>query len=148
MFNTTVTVFNLYKSEQMGTATWYPHVVSNCYFNADKSANIAKTGLENADSAKLHIPYKMDNGNVMIGELQYLPPKEWDAQTNDKYEATITFADGEDFFIVGEFTEKPIDDSLYRGGLFGYLNRIQDHVYRITNVGKYDVIPHFEIGGA
>lgn len=148
MFNTTVTVFNLYKSEQMGTATWYPHVVKNCYFIADKSANIEKTGLENADSAKLHIPYKKDGLNVMIGELQYIPPKGWNNQTNDKYDTTITFTDGEDFFVVGEYPEKPVNDSDYRGGLFGYLNRTMDHVYRITSVGKYNLIPHFEIGGA
>lgn len=148
MFNTTVTVFNLYKSEQLGTATWYPHVVKNCYFNADKSANIEKTGLENADTAKLHIRYKKENEKVMIGELQYLPPKEWDKQTNDMYENTITFTDGEDFFVVGEYAEKPIDDEKYRGGLFNYLNRSRDDVYRITNVGMYKLIPHFEIGGA
>lgn len=153
MYNDTVTVFNLYRSQQLGIATWYPHVLTGCYFNADKAANIAKTGLENADSAQLHIPYNVQNGKIIIcgkdsKELQYLLPKEWDTQTNDMYENTVTFTEGEDFFMIGEYLETPVDDSAYRGGLFSYLNSNFDQVYKISSVGKYDVIPHFEIGGA
>ena len=153
MYNTTVTVFNLYRSKQLGTATWYPHVLSGCYFNADKAANVEKTGLENADSARLHIPYRVENRKVLLKGLEskdfkYLMPKEWDDQTNDMYENTVTFTEGEDFFLVGEFPEIPIDDSVYRGGVFSYLNSTRDQVYRINTVGKYELIPHFEIGGA
>lgn len=154
MYDTTVTVFNLYRSRQLGTATWYPHVLSGCYFNADKAANIEKTGLENADSAKLHIRYRKENGKILINGkdsdtiLEYLDPKSWDAQTNDMYENTVTFTDGEDFFIVGEYPEDPIEDSEHRKGLYSYLNSIRDQVYKITSAGKYTVIPHFEIGGA
>lgn len=153
MYNTTVTVFNLYRSKQLGTATWYPHVLSGCYFNADKAANVEKTGLENADSARLHIPYKVKNEKILLKGLEnkdfkYLMPKEWDDQTNDMYENTVTFTEGEDFFLVGEFPEIPIDDSVYRGGVFSYLNSTRDQVYRINTVGKYELIPHFEIGGA
>lgn len=148
MYNDTVTVFNLYRSKQLGTATWYPHVVENCYFNADKGANIQKTGLENADIAKLHIKYRVVDGKKMIGELEYKEPKEWDAQTNDKYDETITFKDGEDFFVKGDLSGDPIDDNSFRGGFFQYMNSIHDNVYRITTVGLYKTIPHFEIGGA
>ena len=148
MYDTTVTVFNLYRSKQLGTSTWYPHVISGCYFLADKAANIAKTGLENADSARLHIPYIMTDGETMIGDLEYKDPKEWDAQTNDMYAKTITFTEGEDFFLVGEYPEKPVLDSDYRNGFQSYLNTLYDHVYQINTAGKYSVIPHFEIGGA
>ena len=155
MYNTTVTVtvFNLYRSKQLGTATWYPHVLSGCYFNADKAANVEKTGLENADSARLHVPYRIKDGKIFLKsinnkEIEYLLPKEWDSQTNDKYENTITFSEGEDFFIVGIFPEEPIEDSSYRGGVFSYLNSTHDQVYRINTAGKYELIPHFEIGGA
>ena len=146
MYNETVTVFNKYKSKQLGT-TWYPHVLKGCYFLADKSANIEKTGIENADSAKLHVKYK-DNDGIKIGDLQYITPKEWDKQTNDKYENSITFSEGEDFFALGEFEEIIIKESDYPEGFFQHMNDTYDDVYRITTVGKYTVIPHFEIGGA
>ena len=143
MYNKTVTVFNRYKSKQLGI-TWYPHVLHGCYFNADKGANVEKTGLENADSAKLHVPYLGD----MIGELKYLTPKEWDKQPNDEYMHTITFSEGEDFFALGEFPETAVNESDYPEGFFQYMNQNYDDVYKITTVGKYTVIPHFEIGGA
>ena len=142
MYNKTVTVFNRYKSKQLGI-TWYPHVIHECYFNADKGANISKTGLENADTAKLHVPYVGD----YIGDLKYLTPKEWDRQTNDKYKTTITFSEGEDFFVLGEFPEITVNESDYPEGFFQYMNNLYDDVYRITTVGKYTLIPHFEIGG-
>lgn len=152
MCEITVTVFNLYRSKQLGVSTWYPHVIKANYFNADRAANIAKTGLENADSAKLHIPYKNTEGKVMIGELQYLDPKAWDNQTNDMYGKTITFTEGEDFFYIGEFSETPVNDSNYAQGTVSgfkdYMNRNHDRVYTIKTAGMYHLIPHFEIGGA
>ena len=66
MFNATVTVFNRYYSKQLDKYTWYPHVIHNCYFNADKAANIEKTGLVDADSATLHIPFSFEDGKTMI----------------------------------------------------------------------------------
>lgn len=148
MYNKTVTVFNLYRSKQLGTATWYPHVIKNCYFNADKGANIQKTGLENADTAKLHIKYRFKNGKKMIGDLEYLDPKEWEKQTNDTYLNAITFKSGDDFFVIGDYADGPVDGNSFPEGFFQYMNARYDNVYRITTVGKYDIIPHFEIGGA
>ncbi len=145
---TTITVFNRYENRQIGTYTWYPHVITGCNLIVDKAANIAKTGLENSDVAKLHIPYSNINGIFTIDGLIYLPPKEWDAQTNDAYSSTITFTDGEDFFMRGEYPEDPQDDDAHVGGLYAYLNKRYDDVYKITTVGMYRLIPHFEIGGA
>lgn len=154
MHNATVTVFNRYYSKQLKAYTWYPHVLSGVYFNADKSANVEKTGLENADTAKLHIPYKLDGERVLIGDLEYMTPKAWEQQPNDSYDNIITFKTGEDFFILGDFASEPIndDDEVFNQGTYtgfeDYMNRYFDDVYSITTVGKYDLIPHFEIGGA
>ena len=143
MYNETVTIFNRYKSKQIGI-TWYPHVLHGCDFHSDKGANIEKTGLENADSAKLHVKYSGD----MIGNLRYFTPKEWDKQPNDMYREIITFSEGEDFFMLGEYDETPVNDGDYNEGFFQYMNDTYDDVYKITTVGKYQLIPHFEIGGA
>lgn len=157
MYDTTVTVFNLYRSKQLGVSTWYPHVISGCYFNADKAANIEKTGLKNADTARLHIPYKEKEGKIFLkgsegAEVQYLLPKEWDNQTNDMYEKTVTFTEGEDFFFIGEYPEKPINDDVFASGTTtgfkDYMNKNFDNVFSVTSVGKYQLIPHFELGGA
>ena len=53
MFDKTVTVFNKYVN-QKDEIYWYPTVISGCQFVDDKAANVAKTGLENADEANLH----------------------------------------------------------------------------------------------
>lgn len=144
MYDKTVTVFNMYENATLGVSTWYPHVIRNVDLIVDRAANQEKTGLENADKAKLHI--KHISGK--IDKLRYLPPKEWARQVAEDFEKTITFTEGVDFFIEGEFEAEPIDDDAYRGGLFNYLNRTRDNVFRITSCGKYDLIPHFEIGGA
>ena len=143
-----ITVFNRYHSKQLGTYTWYPHLVRNCYFKADKGANIVKTGLENADSAKLHIPYELTDNRVIIQGMTYYKPLEWEKQPNDSYVENITFTEGQDFFVVGDFSGDPINDKDYREGFYQYMNKHFDDVYKITTVGRYELIPHFEIGGA
>ena len=111
----------------------------------DKAANVAKTGLDSADTANTV------DGTVMVGDKPYLPPKEWGKQPNDELEESITFASG-DFFMQGEYAEAPILDSDYAnrvdGGFYDYLNKRHDYVFLITTVGgPYTLIPHFEIGG-
>lgn len=151
MYSKTVTVFNKY-TDQTGEIYWYPHVLSDVDLIADKAANIAKTGLDSADTAKLHIRYHIASGRKMVGNLPWLPPKEWERQPNDELSESITFDSG-DFFMEGECSTDPIKDSDYtdrlNGGFYDYINKRHDYVFLITNVGgPYTLIPHFEIGGA
>ena len=118
----------------------------------DKAANIAKTGLDSADTAKLHVKYHSGDSAVMVGNLPWMPPKEWEQQPNDELSESITFDSG-DFFMEGEYSTEPIKDSDYtdrvNGGFYDYINKRHDYVFLITNVGgPYTLIPHFEIGGA
>ena len=141
MYNDTVTVFNLYRSKQLGTATWYPHVVENCYFNTDKGANIQKTGLENADIAKLHIKYRVVDDKKMIGELEYKEPKEWDAQTNDKYDETINFATGNNVAMTlmdNLVLDKSAQERLFEFTINEYLSGVMDaNGVNLLDMGKY-----------
>ena len=151
MYDKTVTVFNKYE-DQTGEIYWYPHVLSGVDLIVDKAANIAKTGLDSADTAKLHIKYHIADGKKMVGNLPWLPPKEWEQQPNDELPKSITFDSG-DFFLEGEYDESPVLDSDYAnrvdGGFYDYINKRRDNVFLITNVGgPYTLIPHFEIGGA
>lgn len=150
MYTDTVTVFNKYE-EQTGIS-WYPRVISGCDLVTDRAANVAKTGLDTADTAKLHILYRTENSEKVINNhgatFKWLPPKKWKAM-EDKSEY-ITFQPG-DLILRGEYQEEVIQDSAYTSrvsnGFYEHLNKTEDDVYLITSVGgPYTLIKHFEIG--
>lgn len=147
MYSETVTVFN--KLQQGQVITWYPTVLRNVDLNVDKGANVTKTGLESADTAKLHIKYTMVDGDITIRGKTYKRPKEWTAQGTGVHTNTITFASG-DLFMRGEYPETPVNDvdPMFKPTFESYINKTRDDVYKISNVGgPYKLIPHFEIGG-
>lgn len=149
MFTDKITVFNSYV-DSMKNLTWYPTVIHGVNLLIDKAAIVAKYGAESKDNTLLNIHYQTVDGQIMIDGKPYLPPKEWERQTNDKLPETITFASGTgfDFFMLGEYPEiKPILDEEYRNGFFEEAKKEYDFVFAITSVGMYSVIPHFEITG-
>lgn len=148
MFSDVVTVFNHYKS-RLGDM-WYPTVIDGVNLLIDKAAIMAKYGAESKDNAILNIHYKTINGQILIDGKPYLPPKEWERQTNDKLAESITFASGTDFdfFMLGEYpTTEPILDDDYIDGFYNFINDRYDFVFSITSVAVYKAIPHFEIMG-
>lgn len=149
MFSDTVTVFNRYKS-RLGDM-WYPTVIRGANLLIDKAAIVAKYGAESKDNAILNIHYQIVDGQITVDGKHYLPPKEWDRQTNDMLSETITFTGGLDFdfFMLGEYPiTDPIADDDYLDGFYNQINSEYDYVFAITSVAKYSVIPHFEIMGA
>ena len=150
MYSDTVTVFNRYVDSFKNT-TWYPSVIKGVNLNIDKAAIVAKYGAESKDNAVLNIHYQEVDGHIFLDGKPYLPPKEWDRQTNDKLAESITFTSGKDFdfFMLGEYpTKEPIADDDYVDGFYNYVNDEYDYVFAITSVAKYTEIPHFEIMGA
>ena len=154
MYSDTVTVFNRYVDSFKNTV-WYPSVIKGVNLNIDKAAIVAKYGAESKDNAVLNIHYQAVDRQIFIDGKPYLPPKEWDRQTNDKLTETITFASGSsdefDFFMLGEYpTVEPIQDSDFdiNNGFYNYVNDEYDFVFAITSVAQYSAIPHFEIMGA
>lgn len=140
MYTDTITLFNL-KDD-----TWYPSVLSNVDLIVDKAASLVKTGLNDADTANLHVKYTVSGSNTLVGSKPYLPPKEWVAQDETD---TLTFTEGVDFFILGDWgSEDAVNDDKYGvNGFYYYCNKKYDHCYLINSAAKYNVIPHFEIGG-
>lgn len=151
MYDATVTLFCQYK-DQRKNVTWYPSVLRNVNLNMDKAAIVAKYGAESKDNAVLNVRYRIADKKIMVGNKTWLPPKEWDRQTNDLLTTSLTFADGQDFdfFYAGEWPdESPIGDEDYGiDGFYNYMNRYYDYVFAITSVAQYSAIPHFEIMGA
>ena len=151
MYQETITLFNHYKS-RLGDM-WYPTVLHGVNLNVDKAAIVAKYGAESKDNAVLNVRSYTVRGQVFVDGKPYLPPKEWERQTNDKLSETLTFSSGKDFdfFMVGEYNgTEPIadDDYSYADGFYNYINENYDYVFSITSVAQYTVIPHFEIMGA
>lgn len=149
MYTDTITLFNLYQSS-LGDM-WYPTILHNVYLSIDRAAIIAKYGAESKDNAILHVQYEKRDDGIYIANKKYLPPKEWDRQTNDTLSDTVTFSSGTDFdfFIEGEWKDNmPISDNDYPSNFYNYMNSYHDNCFRITSAAKYTVIPHFEIMGA
>lgn len=129
---------------------WYPTVIDGANLLIDKAAIVAKYGTESKDNALLNIHYQTVEGKIFVDGKPYLPPKEWERQTNDKLADSITFASGNDFdfFMLGEYpTVEPIADDDYIDGFYNYVNSEYDFVFAITSAAKYSAIPHFEITG-
>lgn len=150
MHDKTITLFNHYKS-RLGDM-WYPTVINGVNLLIDKAAIMAKYGAESKDNAILNIHYQIVDGQIMVDGKLYLPPKEWERQTNDLLSESITFASGTDFdfFMLGEYENiSPIADDDYVDGFYNYINDNYDYVFAITSVGgPYTTIPTFQIMGA
>ena len=147
MYKDTVTIFNRYV-DSMGNTMWFPHILTNVNFNADRSVIVSKYGEESKDNAVLNVKYQINNYAKMIGNKPYLSPREWEKQVNDELPNSITFAQGNDFdfFMLGDYgSEKVIED--VKGTFFRDIQQEYDNVYAITSVAEYTVIPHFEIVG-
>ena len=149
MYSDKITLFNRYES-RLGDM-WYPTVIDGANLLIDKAAIMAKYGAESKDNAVLNIYYQTVGGQIMVDGKPYLPPKEWERQTNDLLPKSITFTSGAnfDFFMLGEYpTTKPIADDDYLDGFYNYVNDEYDFVFAITSVAQYSAIPHFELLGA
>lgn len=148
MYNDTITLFNRYSNRDGDT--WYPTIIHGVNLNIDRAAIIAKYGAQAADSAVLNIRYSFKDGNKIVADKLWLPPKEWSELPNDELGSCLTFAAGTvfDFFYLGEWKgSAPIIDLDYTKGFYTYMNEEYDNVFAITSVGLYSVIPHFEILG-
>lgn len=140
MYKDSVTVFNRVKTRNGDM--WYPRHLDGVNLNKDRGAIVAQYGETSQDNAVLNV--RLDGDKV--GEYSYLPPKEW--QRLEDKAGFITFAP-EDFFFEGEWDgDTPVSDDGYGDlSFFQYMTQNYDFVYKVTSVGYFSVIPHFEIAG-
>lgn len=148
MYQDTITIFNRKHGNELTGDTWYPTVIKGVNLNIDRAAILAKYGPETNDTAMLSVRFKPDGGEALIdcgdgSQKPWMPPKRWDGTVD-----SLTFDPAGDFFWKGEWTGGIVSDSQYKAdGFFGYMNRTQDYVYKVSGVAMYSVIPHFEIMG-
>lgn len=138
-YNKTVTVYNKTTDCLMGTETWYPTVLENVRLLVTKGANVSRSGMGSADAASLYIKHEL----LHDGCKGYLPAKEWQRMPDKCKEFFFTFTGGEDFFVEGNTSlEEPTE------GFFEYMKDKYDNCFKVTNVDRYELIPHLEVGGA
>lgn len=137
-YNKTVTVYNKTTGDLMGNETWYATVLKNVRLLVTKGANVSKSGMDSADAASLYVKPEL----LPEDSKSYLSPKEW--QNSEEKEKYFTFTGGEDFFVEGDASAEEILED----GFFSYMKERYDNCFKVTNVDKYDLIPHLEVGGA
>lgn len=150
MYRDTVTIFNRIKTAQGDT--WKPTVLHDVNLNLDKGAVIKVYGDTAQDVVLLNVKLHLNGGTWIVSDgvsYEYMPPKEYQRRA-DK-DGTITFTPGSafDFFWCGEWESDNIisDDNYGDMSFYDWMNYHYDHVYAVSSVGEYSVIPHLEIAG-
>lgn len=141
LYKQTVTLFNrVYEGDNL---VWYPTVLHDVHLIVDRSIIISTYGEQSADNAKLHVRY---TGDAVIEGKTWMPPKQFRREGSPDANITFAFGDDFDFFVAGEYGNlSPVNDDNYRNGFFNYMNKTYDEVFAISNVSKFNLLPHFEI---
>lgn len=140
MFPHTVTVYNT--SENPVTLGKEKHVtvLRGVFYDARKAANVLESGLANADSVNLIIPYSAKATDGVTGEEQtYLPPKQYETAMDKHW----TIQPGDNCFFVKDEVVRP--DLTFQA-----INAAFDNVHKVTSVDEKDFgnLRHLEVGGA
>lgn len=135
-YNKTVTVYNRYEDDNENEC-WIPTVLKNVRLLATKGANVSKSGMDSADAAKLHVKFEL----LPEGTKEYIGPKAW--KNSSEKEKYFTFSGGEDFFVEGDTSSEPVQSTNF----LSYMQQKYDNCFSVTNVDRYELIPHLEVGG-
>lgn len=146
MFPHAVTVYNTYVETDPSTfeETSVNHitVLRGVFLDASKASNVAKSGLEGADSVNLYIPVGVEAVDGVTGEpKQYTGPIEfWRA---DDKSGLWTLSVGRNcFFVKGE--------AVHPDWTVQTIEAAYDDVYDVTKVDFKDFggeMSHFQVGG-
>lgn len=141
MFPHVVTLYYMTQNPVTFQTTNHITILKGVLFDASKGSNIQKTGLENADSVNLYIPFTVEavDGESLM-EKTYVGPIEYE-KAEDKSQIWTLDEGNKCFFVKGSVV---LPD---RG--FDYLKLNYDDVYRVTKVDVKDfgTLKHFEVGG-
>ncbi len=141
MFPHTVTVYNT--SEDPVTFETVNHItiLRGVFYDSSKAVNVRESGLANADSVNLIVPFNVEAVDGVTGKPQaYLSPKKYETAMDKSGHWTIRANDC--FFVKGE---------VVRPGLsFREINASFDYVHNVTTVDEKDFggLKHWEVGGA
>lgn len=142
-----VTIYNASENAATLMNEYNITILRGVFLDISKGANVIKSGLENADSATLFIPFGIDAVNGVTGQIQtYLNPKEY-TQAEDKslYWTVRPGGSGTSddcFFVKGEVVDQ---------AEFQSINARYNDVFRVSSVDPRDFgspdMQHWEVGG-
>ena len=146
MYEDVVTVFN--RRVENGGIRWYPTVIEGVQLSEQFAAGKAGYGRGRDSRAAVLIPYiRLDGAPTVAGKI-VLPPKLW--QRTDEPGLYVTFAAGEDFdlFLAGDWqSTEPVEDGAFPEGFYAHMANRRDDVYAVTEVCRYNALPHYEVTG-
>lgn len=136
-YDKTVTLFHRFYDAEKEMENWFPTVLDNANLIITKGANVAKSGVSDADTAKLSI----DLNNL---PKPYVKPKEWERLPVEEKGKCFTISEPEDFFVKGALSgEIVLEENFFEWMKAGF-----DDVFKVVCVDCYeDIMPHLEVGG-
>ena len=136
-----ITLVNCIEGEDYAMQ-YLPTVLHGVMLQASKRSNVNKSGLIDADSVTLFIPFSVDSG----GKTFY-KPKEY-AALDDKSEAWTLKSGGDSSAVECYFIK---GDVLAAGVSYAQALEMFDDVYRVTSVDVRDfgsaTMQHWQVGG-
>lgn len=137
-YNKTVTVWNKCVDGIWERETWIPTVIENARLLVSQGNNIQNSGNSAADSARLHI-----SDEISAPGKPYLPPSEWNKLEQDKKVSFFTLDDKNDsFFVEGDVSAVDVKENF-----FSFMKENYPNCFKISNVDRFEIIPHFEVWG-
>jgi hypothetical protein len=137
-YNRTVTIWNKYVDGLLETEIWLPTLIKNVRILVSRGNNIVTSGLESADSARLHI-------SDSVSELgkPYKSASEWNKLVQTEKPNFFTLdSENDTFFVEGDTVALEPKDNF-----FDYMKRNYTNCFKVTSVDRFDIIPHWEVWG-
>lgn len=143
MFPHTVTVYKTGENPVTFETENHITVLRGVLYDAEKAVNVRESGLTNADSVNLIIPFSAEAVDGLTGEKQtYLPPKKYETAMDKEKHWTIVPKTDNCFFVKDEIVRPDLN--------FQQINAAFDYVHKVTSVDEKDFggLPHWEVGGS
>ena len=142
-YDRVVTVWNkkVIANARLGSPEeWFPTVLNNVRLLVSRGNNVMKSGLETADSVRLHI---LDGVSIADGLKTYVSRIEFDALDDSGRQNHWTLdSDNNTFFVEGDVSSEVVYDNF-----FELMKKKYNNCYRVSNVDRFELIPHWEVWG-
>lgn len=136
----TATIWNKYSDDLWEKEVWMPTVIKNVRLLVSRGNNVQNSGNAAADSARLHISDEFSEP-----EKPYIPPAEWFAlPTDEKINYFTLESENNSFFVEGDTSG---EDASLQENFFEYMKMKHSNCFKISNVDRFEIIPHFEVWG-
>lgn len=142
----TVTIFNAIEDSTTHQISYNLTVLNGVFLDISKADNVMTSGIENADSATLFIPFSVDARSTLGAKKTYLAPHEF-ASASDKSQYW-TLDTGGDTSASASFFAKGVVSS---ASSYRELRKNRDDVFNITSVDIRDFgsrhMQHWQVSG-